>query len=122
VRGRVFLRRPAVWAFLLPTLWLVLIWLLPVTGDSTLRDVLFGLGLVITLVGMPVLAALMVRLLIPGAAGLPRRDAVTAAAVVVVVMAGSYLIGTQHPRMINCEDFTVSGNFAPDNCTPTKDG
>jgi hypothetical protein len=118
VRGRPFLRRPAVWAFLLPSLWLVLVWLLPVAGDSTLRDVLFWFGAVITLIGMPVLAALIVRLLIPGAAGLPRRDAVTAAFVVIVVMLVSYLLGTQHPHMLSCEDFAISGNYSPNNCTP----
>ena len=118
IRGRPFLRRPAVWAFLLPSLWLVLIWLLPVTGDSTLRDVLFWFGAIITLVGLPILAALIVRLLIPGAEGLPRRDAVAAASVVIVVMLGSYFVGTQHPRMLSCEDFAISGNYSPSSCTP----
>jgi hypothetical protein len=118
VRGRPFLKRPAVWAFLLPSLWLVLVWLLPVAGDSTLRDVMLWFGVIITLIGMPILAALIVRLLIPGAEGLPRRDAIRAASVVAFVMAVSYLLGTQHPHMMSCEDFTVSGNYAPSNCTP----
>ena len=118
VRGRPFLRRPAVWAFLLPSLWLVLAWLLPVAGESTLRDVVFWFGVIITLIGMPVLAALIVRLLIPGAAGLPRRDAVAAASVVILVMLVSYLVGTQHPHVLSCEDFAISGNYSPSNCTP----
>jgi hypothetical protein len=118
IEGPRFLRRPAVWTLLLPSLWLVLIWLFPVVGDSTLRDLLFWFGLVVTLVGLPLLAALVVRLLIPGAEGLRRRQAVTAASVVVLVMLTAYLIGTQHPHMISCDDFTISGNFAPENCTP----
>jgi hypothetical protein len=118
VGGRRFLRRPAVWTLLLPSLWLILIWLLPVAGDSTLRDVLFWFGLIVTLVGMPVLAAVIVRLLIPGATGLPRRDAVAAASVVIFVMLVSYLVGTQLPHMLSCEDFSISGNYSPSNCTP----
>jgi hypothetical protein len=118
VRGRAFLRRAAVWAFLLPSVWLVLVWLLPVAGESAWRDALFRFGVVITLVGVPVLAALIVRLLIPGAEGLPRRDAAKAAVVVACVMAMSYFLGTQHPRTLSCEDFAISGNFSPSNCTP----
>jgi hypothetical protein len=30
----------------------------------------------------------------------------------------SYGLGTQHPRLLSCDDFSISGNFAPDNCTP----
>ena len=115
--GRQVWRRPAVWTLLLPSLWLLLVWLLPVAGTSTLREVLFWFGVVVTLVGMPALAALMVRLLIPAAEGLHKKQALTAAAVVVLVMLSSYILGTQHPHMLSCEDFSISGNFAPDNCT-----
>lgn len=117
VGGRQVWRRPAVWALLLPSFWLVLIWLLPVAGESTFREVLFWFGVVVTLVGMPALAALMVRLLIPGAEAMQRRQALTAVTVVVMVMLAAYGIGTQHPHMLSCDDFTISGNYAPDNCT-----
>ncbi len=116
--GRRAWRRPVLWTLLLPSLWLLLVWLLPVAGTSPLRDVLFWFGIAITLVGMPALAALMVRLLIPGAGTLQRKQALTAAAAVVVVMLASYLVGTQHPHMLSCQDFTISGNSAPENCTP----
>jgi hypothetical protein len=80
--------------------------------------VLFWFGIAVTLVGMPVLGALMVRLLIPEAERLSRSQALVVAGVVVSVMLVSYGLGTQHPHMLSCEDFTVSGNFAPENCTP----
>jgi hypothetical protein len=118
VGGRRMWRRPAIWALLLPSFWLVLVWLLPVAGDSSLREVLFWFGIAVTLVGMPVLGALMVRLLIPEAERLSRSQALVVAGVVVSVMLVSYGLGTQHPHMLSCEDFTVSGNFAPENCTP----
>jgi hypothetical protein len=118
VGGGKFLRRPSVWTLLLPSLWLVLAWLLPVAGDSTMRDVLFWFSVVVTLIGLPALGALIVRLLIPGAEGLPLRQAFSAAGVVLLVMFTAYVIGTQHPHMLSCDDFTISGNFAPANCTP----
>ncbi len=118
VGGRRVWRRPAAWALLLPSFWLALVWLLPVAGTSPVREVLFWLGIVVTLVGMPALAALMVRLLIPEAERLRGEQALFAAAVVVLVMLASYGLGTQHPRMLSCEDFSISGNFAPGNCTP----
>ncbi|HQR27407.1 MAG TPA: hypothetical protein PLP61_10250 [Nocardioides sp.] len=115
--GRRVLRRVSNYTLLLPSLWLVLIWLLPVT-DSTARYLLFWFGVLVTLLGMPALAAFLVRLLIPGAENLPRRQAAIAIVAVAIVMAAAYLLGTQHPHMLSCDDFTISGNFAPANCNP----
>lgn len=117
-RGPRFWRRPTAWTLLLPSLWIVVAWLLPVGGTSGAYQALFWFGVVVTLLGMPALAAFMVRLLIPEAERLRGREALAAIAVVVVVMASAYVMGTQHPRLLTCEDFTISGNFAPENCSP----
>jgi hypothetical protein len=117
-RGFRVWRRPAVLALLLPTLWMVLAWILPVGGTSGIYQVLFWLGVVITVLGMPALAAFMVRVLIPTAERLQGREKFAAIGVVAFVMLTSFLIGTQHPRMLTCEDFSISGNFAPENCSP----
>lgn len=79
---------------------------------------LFWLGVVITVFGMPALATFMVRVLIPTADRLAGREKYAAIGVVAFVMLTSFLIGTQHPRMLTCEDFTISGNHAPENCSP----
>jgi len=117
-RGLRVWRRPAVLALLLPTLWMVLAWILPVGGTSGIYQVLFWLGVVITVLGMPALAAFMVRVLIPTAERLQGREKFAAIGVVAFVMLTSFVIGTQHPRMLTCEDFSISGNFAPENCSP----
>ena len=117
-RGFRVWRRPAVLALLLPTLWMALAWILPVGGTSGIYQVLFWLGVVITVFGMPALAAFMVRVLIPGAERLQGREKFAAIGVVAFVMLTSFLLGTQHPRMLTCEDFSISGNFAPENCSP----
>jgi hypothetical protein len=117
-RGLRVWRRPAVLALLLPSLWMALAWILPVGGTSGIYQVLFWLGVVITVFGLPALAAFMVRVLIPGAERLQGREKFAAIGVVAFVMLTSFVIGTQHPRMLTCEDFTISGNFAPENCSP----
>jgi hypothetical protein len=117
-RGFRVWRRPAVLALLLPTLWIALAWILPVGGTSGIYQVLFWLGVVITVLGMPALAAFMVRVLIPTAERLQGREKYAAIGLVALIMVTSYLIGTQHPRLLTCEDFSISGNFAPENCSP----
>ena len=67
---------------------------------------------------LPALAAFLIRLLIPTAEHLRRKDAGVAIAVVGLVMIVSYGLGAQHPRTLTCEDFSISGNFAPENCSP----
>jgi hypothetical protein len=114
---RVWLR-PAVLALLLPSAWMVLAWLLPVGGTTGIYQVLFWLGVVITVLGLPALAAFMVRLLIPSAERLRGSERRAAIGVVALVMLASFVAGTQHPRMLTCADFTVSGNFAPPGCSP----
>jgi len=116
--GRQVWRRPSYYTLLLPSLWILLVWLLPVTTESGVHEVLFWLGLLVTLLGMPALAAFMVRLLVPGAERMPRKQALSAIVVVILVMLASWGLGTQHPHMLSCQDFSISGNFAPENCTP----
>jgi hypothetical protein len=117
-RGPRVWQRPAVLALLLPTLWLVLAWVLPVGGTSGIYQVLFWLGVVITVVGLPALAAFLVRLIVPTAERLQGRERLAAAAVVVTVMLTSFVVGTQHPHILTCEDFAISGNYSPENCSP----
>jgi hypothetical protein len=110
--------QPQAGALLLPSLWVLITWIIPVGGTSGLYKVLFWFGVVITVVGLPALAAVMVRLLIPSAERLRGRRALGAVVVVSCIMLVSFGLGTQHPRILTCEDFSISGNFAPANCSP----
>jgi hypothetical protein len=118
IGGRRMLRRPTTWTLLLPSLWLLFDLLLPPGGTSPVYRVLFWFGVVITLLGIPLLGAFLVRLLIPGAEELRGKQAVVPALVVGLVMAASFFLGTQQQRILTCEDFTISGNFAPEHCSP----
>jgi hypothetical protein len=117
-RGFHVWRRPRVLALLVPSVWMALAWVLPVGGTTGIYQVLFWLGVVITVFGMPALAAFLVRVVIPTAERLKGREKYAAIGVVAFIMVTSFLIGTQHPRMLTCEDFSISGNFAPEDCSP----
>lgn len=117
-RARDLQHQPAWLALLVPSLWIVLALALPAGGTSAAYTALYGFGVTVTLIGFPAMAALLVRILIPDAQRLRGRDATTAVAVVALIMTISYLLGSVHPRLLTCEDFTISGNYAPAGCTP----
>jgi hypothetical protein len=118
VRGVRLWLRPSVLSLLLPSLWLVLSWLLPVGGTTPASQALFWFGVLVTVIGMPALAGFMVRLLIPGANRMQVRDLMAAIGVVVAIMLASYGLGIYNARILTCADFTISGNYAPAGCTP----
>ena len=117
-RPRSLVERPAWFALAVPSIWITLALALPAGGTSEAYTLLFWFGVVVTLLGFPGMAALLVRILVPGARRLRGRPALIAVCVVTLMMACSYVLGTLHPRLLTCEDFTISGNFAPVGCTP----
>jgi hypothetical protein len=84
--------------------------------------VLFWVGVVVTLIGLPAMVSLVVLVVIPGAESV-RRPGPVAVAIGVIAIVGvlSYIVGTQHPRLLTCEEFTISGNDQPVGCTPSRD-
>ena len=119
--GRAARHRYSTYALLVPSVWLALLWLQPVTNSGPAHILLFWIGVAVTLLGVPALAAFMIRLLIPSTEHLTGRQAALAVVVVLFVMATAFFLGTQHPRMLSCEDFSISGNFAPADCNPGVD-
>jgi len=120
--GRDVWRRLSTYALLLPSFWLLFVWSLPVITESGVQDVILVLEILVTLLGLPALAAFLVRLLIHDPERMPRKQALTASVVVLLVMLASYGLGRQHPHLLSCQDFTVSGNLVPANCTPGISG
>ena len=57
--GPVARHRYSTYALLVPSVWLVLLWLLPVTNSGPAHILLFWIGVAITLLGVPALAAFM---------------------------------------------------------------
>lgn len=83
----------------------MLAWALPPGGTALPNRLLFWFGIAVTVLGIPVMAALLVRMLVPGAGRISGRSAAVALGVV-----------------LTCDDFTVSGNVAPPGCSPGEVG
>ena len=82
------------------------------------HDVLFWLGVVVTLIGFPAMIALVLVMVVPGVESVrSRRDNAVAIGVIALVVLLSFTLGTQHSRLLTCEDFKISGNDQPASCT-----
>ena len=111
--------QPAVYALLLPSVWILLTWLNTADITSLGHDVLFWLGVVVTLAGFPAMIALVLIMVVPGAESVrSKRDNAVAIGAIALVVVLSFTLGTQHPRLLTCQDFKISGNDQPASCTP----
>ncbi|MDT2008081.1 hypothetical protein FXW78_34210 [Rhodococcus opacus] len=80
-------------------------------------DVLFWLGVVVTIAGIPTMVTIVLVMVVPGVESVRGRDTAVAVAAIVLVVVLSFTLGTQHPRLLTCEDFKISGNDEPAGCT-----
>jgi len=103
-------------ALLLPSLWLLLAFVLPEAGSKTWSRALFFLAIVLTLAGIPFLAALLLRVTISGYEQIPSRRRLIAAGLVAMVAIASFGLGKFNNRFLTCNDFVVSGNDTPHGC------
>jgi len=65
------------------------------------------------------MVTLVLIMVVPGAESVRRgRDTAVAVAAIALVVVLSFTLGTQHRRLLTCEDFEISGNNMPAGCTP----
>ena len=115
--------QPAVYSLLIPSVWIVLTWLIPGDRTSLGYDVLFWFGVAVTLAGLPAMVAIVLVMVVPGAESVRRgRDNAVAIAAIALVVLLSFVMGTQHRHLLTCEDFEISGNYMPAGCTPGNEG
>jgi len=96
-------------ALLLPSLWLLLAIVLPEVGVRTWSRALFYVAIVLTLAGMPFLAALLLRVTIAGYEQIPNRRRLLAAAIVGIVAITSFGLG----RFNNLETVSPASSHQP---------
>ena len=88
--------KPAVYSLLLPSVWMVVTWLTSADVTPLGLDVLFWIGVFLTLIGLPAMVSLMILVAVPGAETVrkPGRVAV-AVSVIAIVGVSSFIVG--HP-------------------------
>jgi hypothetical protein len=107
---------PMTASLLIPSIWL-LVTMLPVAEDGTPAVILAWAAITFTVLGVPYLLLVLLRVASPDAEGLVDiRHRATAGAAVLLVVVLAYLLGTQHPRFLTCDDFVISGNSQPEGC------
>ncbi|MEV8267791.1 hypothetical protein [Microbacterium sp. NPDC076911] len=104
---------------LLPSLWLLLMFTLN-DEEQDLFAVIVDLGAILAvLVGLPFTLWILVRIVWPDFA----HNTTTGSkwlitSVVLGIAATSFVLGLVQDRFLTCEDFVLSGNTAPADCTP----
>ncbi|MFI1239872.1 hypothetical protein [Nocardia salmonicida] len=100
------------------SVWILLTWLTS-AGDTGLgHDILFWLSVVVTIAGIPAMVTLVLVMVVPSVESVRGRYTAMAIGAIGLVVVLSFAIGTQHPRILTCEDFEISGNDQPSGCTP----
>jgi hypothetical protein len=102
---------------LIPSVWILLAWIADPAGEDAASDALYLFTLISALVTLPFIAWVLVSTINPDFLALPRshRSAIIAA-LIVFGLAGIGL-GARNDVFLNCDDFKVSGNDLPANCT-----
>lgn len=71
---------------------------------------------------IPYVALVLIYVSNPEMLRLKRWDVLIALfAIIGLITLIGFLVGLYHPYFLVCEEFTISGEFVPTNCTPAKD-
>ncbi|MGW7363889.1 hypothetical protein ACWGI8_10775 [Streptomyces sp. NPDC054841] len=100
-------------ALFLPSLWIILAILTPRTHPSAY---LHYFEVALTMMGAPVLAWLLSKILVPDYAELPLLHRLGAVGVTIAVGVLAFLLGKFNYLFLTCADFDISGNNTPPHC------
>ena len=104
---------------LLPTLWVILAFLVSAVASGPSVTAVAFFGTIITLAGIPFMALVLTRIAMPDADEVTTaRDRWAIITAVVVVVLAAFVLGKAQAHFLTCGDFTISGNSQPPGCTP----
>ncbi len=109
-------------ALLVPSLWLTLAFVLRNETDDLLVFIVDLTGIVVALIGAPFTLIVLIRIVWPDyGSGLSRGQRWMLVGALAGVMLASFVLGSNHPAFLTCEDFTISGNSEPPGCVHNSD-
>lgn len=108
---------------LLPTVWLVLNFVIPQQRQDDIGGVIVDVfAVAVVIIGIPFTLWVLVRVVWPEYAGESRRSTRWFIALVVLGIAVvSLVLGANQARFLTCEDFAISGNSEPPGCVNADD-
>ena len=102
---------------LTPTAWVVAAIVADPAGQDAVHDALYVASVIVTLVTLPFIAWVLVVAIRPDFLELPRSNRIAVIAAVGVFAVIGLGMGARNDVFLNCDDFKVSGNDLPANCT-----
>lgn len=103
---------------LVPTLWIIAAWIDSSYSFSRSERFVFTLTVIVTLVVLPAVAWVLITVVNTDFAELPgSRKSVVIATVGLFIVIG-FAFGARNDMFLDCEDFKISGNDLPANCSP----
>lgn len=102
---------------LMPSAWVVVAWFADPAGRDPASDALYTLTLIVTLVTLPFIAWVLISTINPDFLELPRSNRIAIISTVLIFALAGFAMGARNDLFLNCDDFKVSGNDLPDNCT-----
>lgn len=107
---------------LLPSLWLLLNFLVDDETTDLGIAILDLSALAAVLIGIPFTLVVLVRIVWPDFSDrTTRRSKWLIGVVVFTIVIASFVLGLNQSRFLTCEDFAISGNSEPAGCTPAPE-
>ena len=121
-REKLEVPRLAWFATLVPSLWLVLALAIRVAPDvKLLGQALTVTGFIAYLACFPYVIYMAVSVAYPDLLQITRRaPRIAMSAIILGLVLAGFVAGRNHAHFLTCEDFEISGNFVPENCTQQK--
>ena len=120
--GRPYLSGPGRLVLLLPLLWVLAEVLADARPGPVTEVISLVMSLATALLALPLIIHIMMRVTMPEATQV-RNPRLSRGLVLValLVAAASWLVGRHNNLVFTCRDFTISGDFEPENCWKSPD-
>ncbi|MGI9666210.1 MAG: hypothetical protein ACR2N2_03795 [Acidimicrobiia bacterium] len=102
---------------LLPSAWIVLAWIDTTQELQRSDQLLLIVTVAVTVIALPLVGWFLITAINADFAQLPQRHRRIVVAGTAFFLVAGLLFGVFHNNVLSCNDFKISGNFEPENCT-----
>jgi hypothetical protein len=113
---------PRRFALLIPTVWIIAAWIDSTYSFNRSERFVFTLTVIVTLVVLPAVAWVLITVINSDFSELPGRNKGIVIATVGLFIIIGFAFGARNDMFLDCEDFKISGNDLPANCSPATPG